>query len=57
MNSEVDKSYTTILDFVEIVDHTNFFIWDHFDAQMIDLIFRSKIWRILLSQQHIFKNS
>jgi hypothetical protein len=57
MNSEVDKSYTTILDFVEIVDHTNFFIWDHFDAQMTDLIFRSKIWRILLSQQHIFKNS
>jgi hypothetical protein len=45
MNSFGDKSYTTIVDFVEryyFIVHI-FFIWNHFGIQ---IMFGSKIWRI-----------
>jgi hypothetical protein len=51
MNSDWDKSYAIIVDLIwgyNFVVHTLFFIWNYFDAQIIDTIFKSKIWRIFL---------
>jgi hypothetical protein len=49
MNSDEDENYMKIVSFVGTYNFVfqTFFIWNHLDAQMIDIIFS-------FSSQHIF---